>query len=377
MVKEESSNRYHPYERTKKYVAGENPLGSAIKRKIDHPVRNDRLSVNELKRRIRDVKRVLNHADLPADAKAVQERALAAYEKDLLEEMDKRKRSDMIKKYHFVRFLGMFLVFYFCQMWKKRFSGTDVGNKGKGAERLMCITPFFLDRKRATKELKKLLRRERQTAKLDTATKAEDLATLSRQIREARTNVSYTINFPLTEKYVSLYPNKTRGTAENDELDCHDGTRRSTRLLRGHTHDGNDASAFDSTSLRQQTSTKRAAQSSFSRRSSSHVNSDESDNNDEKPSMWYTVEKCMANNTLDLLRDGKLSDAGTNTAETSVPAGIRTVTITSRVSSKTKTNNQTKKEVKQRKAAVRDHIHNSRYGEENDEDSEESGFFEE
>ena len=129
MVKEESSNRYHPYERTKKYVAGENPPGgkeSAIKRKIDHPVRNDRLSVNELKRRIRDVKRVLNHADLPADAKAVQERALAAYEKDLLEEMDKRKRSDMIKKYHFVRFLGMFLVFYFYQMGKKRFPRTDV-----------------------------------------------------------------------------------------------------------------------------------------------------------------------------------------------------------------------------------------------------------
>ena len=85
-------------------------------------------------------------------------------------------------------------------------------------------------------------------------------------------------------------------------------------------------------------------------------------------------------NTLDLLRDGKLSDAGTNTAETSVPAGIRTVTITSRISSKTKTKpttNQTKKEVKQRKAVVRDHIHNSRYGEEDDEDSEESGFFEE
>jgi hypothetical protein len=33
-----------------------------------------------------------------------------------------------------------------------------------------------------------------------------------------------------------------------------------------------------------------------------------------------------------------------------------------------------KRRVKQRKAAVRDHIHNSRYGEENDEDSEESGF---
>lgn len=64
-------------------------------------------SVNELKRRIRDVKRLLNRADLPADARIVQERALAGYEKDLEEELKRRNRSEMIKKYHFVRFLGM------------------------------------------------------------------------------------------------------------------------------------------------------------------------------------------------------------------------------------------------------------------------------
>jgi hypothetical protein len=36
MVKEKSSNRYHPYER-KKYVAGENPLeGKESAIKVDH-----------------------------------------------------------------------------------------------------------------------------------------------------------------------------------------------------------------------------------------------------------------------------------------------------------------------------------------------------
>lgn len=65
------------------------------------------VSVNELKKRIRDVKRLLDRVDLPADARIVQERALAGYQKDLEEEMTRRKRSEMIKKYHFVRFLGM------------------------------------------------------------------------------------------------------------------------------------------------------------------------------------------------------------------------------------------------------------------------------
>lgn len=64
-------------------------------------------SVNELKKRIRDVKRLLNRVDLPADLRVVQERALSGYENDLEEETNRRKRSDMIKRYHFVRFLGM------------------------------------------------------------------------------------------------------------------------------------------------------------------------------------------------------------------------------------------------------------------------------
>lgn len=64
-------------------------------------------SVNELKRRIRDVKRLLNKGTLPPDARIVQERALAGYEQDLADETARRDRSHLISKYHFVRFLGM------------------------------------------------------------------------------------------------------------------------------------------------------------------------------------------------------------------------------------------------------------------------------
>lgn len=64
-------------------------------------------SVNDLKRRIRDVKRLLAKPDLPADKRIIQERALSGYEKELADEEKRRERSRMIKKYHFVRFLGM------------------------------------------------------------------------------------------------------------------------------------------------------------------------------------------------------------------------------------------------------------------------------
>jgi hypothetical protein len=97
MAPKESSSRFHPYDTPKKSSS----TGRQVK-----PRANTGLSVNELKRRIRDVKRLLTRGDLPPDARIVQERALAGYEKDLKEETEKRKRSEMIKKYHFVRFLG-------------------------------------------------------------------------------------------------------------------------------------------------------------------------------------------------------------------------------------------------------------------------------
>lgn len=82
---------------------------STHKSKAQSTPRNEKEypSVNELKRRIRDVKRLLNKGTLPADARVVQERALAGYEQDLEDETTRRDRSQLIKKYHFVRFLGM------------------------------------------------------------------------------------------------------------------------------------------------------------------------------------------------------------------------------------------------------------------------------
>lgn len=65
-------------------------------------------SVNELKKRIRNAKRLLSRDDLPADSRIVQERALQGFEKELQDEVRRRERREMISRYHFVRFLGMF-----------------------------------------------------------------------------------------------------------------------------------------------------------------------------------------------------------------------------------------------------------------------------
>ncbi|EAU29796.1 predicted protein [Aspergillus terreus NIH2624] len=183
-------------------------------------------SVNELKKRIRDVKRLLNRVDLPADARIVQERALAGYENDLEEEMQRRHRSAMIKKYHFVR---------------------------------------FLDRKTATKDVKRLERREQEVSKsdLDAVAKEKKLAALSQKLDIARVNLNYTIYYPLTEKYIALYAavkkNKdgtTDGAADDSDVDAGYKLVHATR--------------------------------------------------EEKPAMWHVVEKCMKDGTLELLREGKL-----------------------------------------------------------------------
>ncbi|KAJ5095802.1 hypothetical protein NUU61_005158 [Penicillium alfredii] len=184
------------------------------------PARNENEypSVNDLKRRIRDVKRLLNKKDLSADARVLQERALSGYEQDLVEETARRERSQMIKKYHFVR---------------------------------------FLDRKTATKQLNRLLRREKEQ-NLDSKQQAH----LAKKIRKARVNLNYTIYYPLTEKYISLYP-KSQGKPSDNPI-----AKSEPEPEPGSRQEGKQSDAA-------------------------------------KPPLWSTVAKCMEEGTLDLLREGK------------------------------------------------------------------------
>jgi rRNA-processing protein Efg1 len=79
-------------------------------RRFEPPVQRKQAhasSVNAIKKKIRDLTRKLERAEgLPADVRAEDERALAAYQQELASAEAEKIRQKMIKKYHMVRFFG-------------------------------------------------------------------------------------------------------------------------------------------------------------------------------------------------------------------------------------------------------------------------------
>ena len=66
-------------------------------------------SVNPIKEKIRDLTRLLERSgNLPADVRIEKERALAGYKVDLEKAEEEKRKQDMIKRYHMVRFFGRF-----------------------------------------------------------------------------------------------------------------------------------------------------------------------------------------------------------------------------------------------------------------------------
>lgn len=83
-------------------------------------------SVNAVKKRMRDVSRLLQRPEgLPADVRIENERALAAYQQELAAADQEKVRQKMIKKYHMVRFFGMLPCAIHCV------SGTNAGQRGR------------------------------------------------------------------------------------------------------------------------------------------------------------------------------------------------------------------------------------------------------
>nr|A1CYY6.2 RecName: Full=rRNA-processing protein efg1 [Aspergillus fischeri NRRL 181] len=298
----------------RKYREGSEDSLPAKKKKI-HPPKHEHNhpSVNELKKRIRDVKRLLNRVDLPADARIVQERALAGYEKDLDDELARRHRSQMIKKYHFVR---------------------------------------FLDRKAASKDLKRLLRREQEISNsdLDRAAKKEKLAALAGKIHAAQVNHNYTIYYPLTQKYVALYAEqkkKKKESSAQSEKPNEPEAEVVSKLI------------YDTTG--------------------------------ERPPVWRVVEKCMEDGTLDLLREGKLDDGeGEKSSQapeqkkskksTDDDQSTRNKSSTEKVSDKASGKSRKsgdKQDSKPKRSAAMEGAYWSANEHDNDDNESDGGFFEE
>ncbi|KAI4280981.1 MAG: hypothetical protein L6R35_005780 [Caloplaca aegaea] len=173
-----------------------------------YSTRSSSASVNALKSKIRDVKRVLEHArNLPLEVRIEKERALAGYRQDLEEAEHEKERQRMIKRYHMVR---------------------------------------FFERQKATRNLKKL---RTQLASATPGTAAYE--SIGNHIHCAEVDLNYTRYCPLAEKYVGIFPRQETSKTE--------GTTKTSAPW-------------------QKT----------------------------KPAMWTVVENCMANGTLQALRDGKL-----------------------------------------------------------------------
>ena len=181
-------------------------------------------SVNQLKSRIRDITRVLQHSErLPAGARVDKERALASYKEDLDTATRAKKKRQMIQKYHKVR---------------------------------------FFERQKATRQLKKLrIRLEKGTSG------SAETTSLQSEVHAAEVDLNYTLFYPLDEKYISLFPRSGRGKID--------------------------------------TSTKQ--------------------NSEKRPSLWKVVEQCMADESLEKLRDGKLSLKLTGGDETSRQTASKTM----------------------------------------------------
>lgn len=141
------------------------------------------------------------------------------------------------------------------------------------------------DRKSATKTLNRLLRREKELTSTTSPDK-EALDSLRKKIHVARVNLNYTIYYPLNDKYISLYAETKQKKKSQSESGAEGKTDEDTQ---------SGADELDKTVTMTLVDT-------------------------EKPAMWYTVEKCMEEGTLDLLREGKLNTAEGNNKSTRTKA---------------------------------------------------------
>ncbi|KAF2773113.1 hypothetical protein EJ03DRAFT_154227 [Teratosphaeria nubilosa] len=185
-------------------------------------------TVNDLKSSIRSLRRLLEHDDgLPADVRIEKERALQSAQHELEREQSAKKRSDMIARYHKIR---------------------------------------FFDRRKAERNLKKA---KKALSACEDAAVAEGL---EQRAKDAEVDVNYAIYYPLDKSYVSLYPTKRKKEGKND-----DDAAEEHKAQKGEVERQGDKE------------------------------------------MWEMVRQCMADGTLDDLRNGKLTAGEEQAKETAAP----------------------------------------------------------
>ncbi|KAL1302053.1 hypothetical protein AAFC00_002498 [Neodothiora populina] len=147
------------------------PEGSSSKKRKTNPHPSRRLepsnhAINPLKSRIRSLQRLLSHKDekLPADVRLNHERELASCRYELEEAETEKRKSEMIGRYHMVR---------------------------------------FFDRQKATRKLKQCKRGLKEAGE-------EDRKVWEARVHDAEVDVNYTQFYPLDQPYSALYPTGTK-----------------------------------------------------------------------------------------------------------------------------------------------------------------------
>lgn len=103
------TKRPHHYDSIPESASQSTPYHPSKRRKPNDfaPRATKSASVNQLKSKIRDLTRALEHSDhLPAGVRIEKERALAGYKQDVEKIREDKRKSELIKKYHMVRFFG-------------------------------------------------------------------------------------------------------------------------------------------------------------------------------------------------------------------------------------------------------------------------------
>lgn len=158
------------------------------------------------------------------------------------------------------------------------------------------------------------------------------LQAIKQKIHIAQINVNYTVYYPLSEKYISLYPqdkNKNKKTSTTEDED----------------EDGSDSDD----ELPQKSGTTK----------------------NEKPPLWSIVEKCTANGTLDKLRNGKLN-IGFDGKPKPKAAAVETSSSSSQKTREKATSQSAKRSDSKAASKAQKYKHEE---EDNDDDSD-RGFFE-
>lgn len=140
-----------------------------------------------IKKKIRDISRLLKRDNLAADIRIANERALKTLQIELNKVGDDQKEKKLAIKYHKVRFF-----------------------EKKKAKR------FYLQSKKKIEVVENKLKDENISEEENKNLKKE-LKKLRRVLEHCSVDLAYVLNFPKNEKYISLYVNNNEST--KDKLD--------------------------------------------------------------------------------------------------------------------------------------------------------------